>query len=46
MISQQLTEYGFMKSGKAGCFGERLFSAHDHQKEQMIDASLLKASPH
>jgi hypothetical protein len=46
MISQQLTEHGFMKPAKAGGFGESMFLGHDHQKEQIIDACLLKARPH
>ena len=44
MISQQLTERGFVESRKPGSLCEGMFLGRDHQKEQVIDAHLFKTS--
>ena len=45
MISQQLTERGFMKSRKPGGLGEGTFWGGDHQKEEIRDANWFKTGP-
>ena len=42
MISQQLTERGFIASRKPGGLCEGMLFGRDHEKEQIIDANLCK----
>jgi hypothetical protein len=41
---QHLRELGFMPSGKPGGFLERMFPGHDHQKQEVTRADVLKTS--
>src|SRR5215212_5109572 len=42
---QHLRELGFMPSGKPGGFLERMLPGHDHQKQEVTRADVLKTSP-
>src|SRR5215470_5380060 len=41
---QHLRELGFVQSGKPGGFLERMFPGHDHQKQEVTRADVLKTS--
>ena len=41
---QHLRELGFVQSGKPGGFLERMFRGHDHQKQEVTRADVLKTS--
>jgi hypothetical protein len=44
MSFQQLRELRFVQAGKPGGFLKRMFRGHDHQKQEVTHADVLKTS--